>query len=111
MEISRLKLLADKLDTVQPFEFNLGVWFRQNDCGTVGCAVGWACQVPELQEEGLHLKNSIPIYQDRYAWEAVLRFFNLNEDEAAYLFMPLSYDHRRFPKDVADRIRNFIKGE
>lgn len=71
MNKERLNKLADFLDTVPEAKFDLETWrvnaqgreaFDEStdndhllnlDCGTRGCAVGWACAMPEFQAQGL----------------------------------------------------------
>src|ERR1700761_6458139 len=56
----RLLKLADFLEhSVPQARFNM-TFFADgdlaHDCGTAGCAAGWATQIPEFQAEGFHLE-------------------------------------------------------
>lgn len=59
-------------------------------CGTIACAVGWACAYPEFNRQGLRWRNS-PAYAENgnqlsFGWRAVERFFGVSEHMAAFLF-------------------------
>lgn len=60
------------------------------DCGTLACAVGWACAHPEFQKQGLKWDGT-PIYRRRdglrrFGWEAVESFFGIHYGLARFLF-------------------------
>ena len=60
------------------------------DCGTLACAVGWACAHPEFQKQGLRWDGG-PIYRRRdglrrFGWEAVESFFGIHYGLAKFLF-------------------------
>lgn len=122
MNKKRLLTLAKHLDKVAPKKFNLNEW----KCGTVACAVGHACTIPEFNKAGLKMepgKNRRfrwPIYRSvgefgpdmSQGWGAVEDFFGLITTEAAYLFHADSYkdDYANpTPKLVAKRIRKFVR--
>jgi hypothetical protein len=111
----RLLLLADFLETkVLPerwdYETIVGAdWGGAPDlsCGTTGCALGWATQIPELHDAGMRLIAGSPDMQRRFAPEgggvvvdAITIFaqarevFGLTKEEVDYLFDPsyASYD-------------------
>lgn len=81
-------------------------------CGTIACAVGWACAYPEFNRQGLSWRQS-PKYtqagnQVSFGWGAVEAFFGLNRHMAEFLF----YDeHVPFEQDryEANRICGFPK--
>lgn len=58
----RLLKLAEFLEQMQPERFNYRYWVGLNwggkedlSCGTSACAFGWACTMPEFQQQGLHM--------------------------------------------------------
>ena len=60
------------------------------DCGTLACAVGWACAHPEFQKQGLRWDGS-PTYRcgggvRRFGWDAVESFFGIHYGLAKFLF-------------------------
>lgn len=83
-----------------------------NYCGTAACAVGLACVLPELREEGLRFHNNSPTpkFERWLAWDAVQMFFDLSAREADLLFGTTSYHpkHRTNPIAVADRIDELL---
>ena len=56
------------------------------DCGTLACAVGWACAHPEFQKQCLGWDGGSPIYRRRFGWEAVESFFGIHYGLAKFLF-------------------------
>lgn len=109
----KLSKLAQFLDKKVPADrFNLVEWWIHTPgCGTVGCAVGWACQIPEFKKEGLKLLNNCsPCYNSLTSWSGVASFFNLNMEEATYLFLGSAYLYNKQKKThVIKRIREFVK--
>ena len=60
------------------------------DCGTLACAVGWACAHPEFQKQGLGWDGS-PVYRPkggrrRFGWDAAESFFGIHYGLAKFLF-------------------------
>lgn len=60
------------------------------DCGTLACAVGWACAHPEFQKQGLRWDGG-PVYRRRgglrrFHWDAVESFFGIHCGLARFLF-------------------------
>jgi hypothetical protein len=127
----RLLILAKFLDTVPEHKFDLNSWrttsvgvslsFKNGavsnkqlanmDCGTAGCAVGWACAIPEFQAQGLtwNEKGRSPEFLDYWSWIAVEAFFELSASQSAQLFEAERYrEGARGPKDVAGAIRNLV---
>lgn len=126
MNTTRLLLLADFLDTVPGHKFDLMTW-RNNDtgemsdanlldhnCRTTGCAVGWACAMPEFQEQGLCWGGFRPVFDAGklmpyyIGWDAVEMFFNIGSETSDHLFDDERYDGVATPKDVANRIRELV---
>ena len=118
---ARLTKLLDFLAHVPDERFDLSHW-RNNSkddrpsyyavdddalrtgCGTTGCAVGWACTIPEFKEAGLAYKDYTVRYDGLIGFQAVQAFFGLSFMEAMYLFSETSYKANASPSDVAERI-------
>jgi hypothetical protein len=144
LRLDRLTILANHLDTVSKNRFYLGSWFcnriptdeelqaeydphdpsdfRTDDCGTVGCAVGHACWMPEFNAAGLRVAapgdfGGAPEYRPAGGatayrhWEAVRQFFGLNGYQSYHLFSDSHYPDggRTTPAQVAERIRAFVR--
>ena len=127
--IKRLKLLAWYLRSVPRKFFNLDKWFNIDGgtwnpyschvktlgCGTTGCAIGWAGHIPEFNEEGFTLTESMvditPSYKGVTSWTAVQFFFNISFDQARHLFSSTQYEDKDVnnPHAVAARIETFVK--
>lgn len=131
----RLAHLATVLRTkeLNNLDFNLHVWIEtpdrykgevskkeaatralegENFCGTSACAVGLACLLPEFQAEGL-MFYSYPVYRTERGyfenWEAVRKFFDLDEEDTERLFMASYYDTLHPTREqVADRIEELL---
>ena len=136
MNEARLLLLADALEHRIPADkFDLADWRNRGSydpdrddrprsyvtdaallhgCGTTGCAVGWACALPEFNAEGLTWAECEPAYQPEpdalifTHFEAVQRFFEIDHWGAHFLFLRSSYEDSAGPLDVAARIREFV---
>lgn len=116
-------------------KFDLATWMiypqRKGptiDCGTVVCAVGLACIVPELKAEGLSWSFNYeltrdpakaagqPTFEGRIGFPAVINFFELSSmTDAEHLFVDVNYVHDRLPTvgaaaelAVAERIEEFV---
>lgn len=124
MNVERLRELANLLTTIPETNFNLNSWVASGgsnvlnvdkqsliDCGTVCCAVGWACSHPPFIEQGLHWDESdYPTYEESNSWSAVEAFFDIPEEVAIYLFLDASYNIANIkPQDVIDRINDIIE--
>lgn len=112
MHKERLTTLAKHLRTVAPENFGLEAW----RCGTVACAVGHACSIPEFRTAGLRLEvydgtALMPGYGVWSSWRAVQAFFDLSRDQADHLFYEDQYDPAcATANHVADRIEEFVRG-
>jgi hypothetical protein len=63
----------------------------EHDCGTTACAVGWACDYPPFQAQGLSYEDRSPVFKSHdgeYAenWNAVSTFFGLSYSESVFIF-------------------------
>lgn len=122
MHADRLLKLADYLEQVVaklPAEsFSLHTWAANApECGTVCCAVGHGCSIPEFQAAGLRL-----VWNDDGAepwlgegetnggWDAVTTFFGIEHRNASWLFSGGRYPSHPSPTpaDVAQRISEFV---
>ena len=142
MNVERLGKLANFLRKVPDENFNLKSWRSSIDpyeegiddqtatdedllghvCGTTGCAVGWACALPEFNKQGLIWDDYGPLFESNdlveewddatptyIGWDAVDKFFDITLYQSNYLFSDIRYDDNATPTMVADRIDNFIK--
>lgn len=124
MNVERLKELTNLLKTIPETNFDLAAWIDSGgsnilnidkqsliDCGTVCCAVGWACSHPPFIKQGLHWDESdYPAYGESSSWSAVEAFFDIPEEVAIYLFINASYNIANIkPQDVIDRINDIIE--
>ena len=117
----RLTKLGDFLVSVPSDRFDLLSWRNNGEsdmesdgnidddalrtgCGTTGCAVGWACTIPEFKEAGLAYKDYTVSYDGLRGFQAVEEFFGLSQMEAMYLFSEASYKANASPYDVAARL-------
>lgn len=122
MNVERLKILARYLVSrrVTPtHKFNLESWRYKTSCGTVCCAIGDATRIKKFKAEGLHFNTAAgtPEFGSYKSWAAAREFFELSKDQTYYLFYgvstalvkgyPNGFDTT--PKEVAARIRSFIK--
>ena len=125
----RLLRLAEFLDSLPPEKFDLAYWGDQSSpCGTVACACGWACLLPEFQAEGLKVNiytedekryatgTFAPVYGSNRGVEAMMEFFDISSDDFDDLFLDDSYPEydrggKTPPSDVAERIRHFVSRE
>jgi len=112
MHKQRLTALAAQLDTVPAAKFDIETW-----CGPCGCALYYAGRMPEFIKQGFD-GTVFPQYMPpkstkrvgRFVgWEAADAFFELAGSEAAWLFAGTSYRTKPGPKEVAVRIRAFVK--
>ena len=139
MNKERLLKLSTLLASVPDEKFNIASWrmdehgeengeklgdesLLDTGCGTSGCAVGWACAMPEFQAEGLVWTAGGPglLAGDALSfsgWDAVKEFFDLDHPQAQHLFSGSEYEEDRFdgpgvtPGDVSERIRKWVKAE
>jgi hypothetical protein len=121
MKSERLLKLANFLENdVPPPRFKMDEWSDTRDfapevCGTAACAIGWATTIPAFRIEGFTGKQSdqanivYPSYRSYESWEAVEKFFGLGKRKAEYLFDDENYPGAPTPKQVAKRIRKFVK--
>ena len=115
MNIEALNQMIRVLESVKPYEFDLQNWH----CGSYACAIGHACNDQWFIDRGLSLHS---VYSEKYpvfkksnaeqssGWLAVGQFFDLNRNQAVYLFDVWSYPEKSLakPSDVIERIKELI---
>ncbi len=121
MNRERLEVLADFLEALDPKQIRMDFWF--DECGTVACAGGWACRIPEFQAAGLRTSYDpsraddiyscpTPVFSDEDGewdgYEALGAFFGLWNPY--WLFDPDEYRHEHPVTGtvVANRIRSLL---
>lgn len=107
---------AEFLEGVPRRDFSMFVWGVGRDdgmpeCGTLACALGYACAVPEFREAGLRYDNEDRItYRGRYYSDAGCKFFGLSVQQGIDLFhAPNSKDIT--PQQKAAQIRSMAASE
>lgn len=123
MNAERLLKLAELLETkVSRKSFNFDVFYmtdEKKECGYVACAIGHAMIDPWFTRRGFkkgkrsrtvfNKDHATPHYKGKYGWDAVENFFDLSFEEAIFLFTNYYSQERVTPKQVAKRIRKFVK--
>ena len=152
MNIQHLNELIRVLENVNPIDFNLAEWvatqedlkqaiefndtplsrkYQQlqdpNNCGTVCCAMGWACQDQYFIENGLTLGTAqMPTHlstvyneitgksekQRTHGFRAIKDFFDFeNIQTGEHLFLDSAYEaqDKTTPEQVIARVRDLIK--
>lgn len=123
----RLLSLAKLLETkVPPKKFKMTHWTEgkktdPRECGTAGCAIGWATTLPHFKKAGLRVVRSneidIGVYSSRLVfgrqenWGVPPVFFDISHKESRHLFAPDYYNGNPTPKTVAKRIRALVASE
>jgi hypothetical protein len=133
MHKERLLKLADFVEAnAVDNKFNMRSFFSRDahkaedlrtKCGTTACLAGWGCIIPEFNQAGykaelhnpLHPEFGIvPTYNGKEMFGALEDFFDLNEEQAQYLFGEYSDQDETLPRDedgvelAVSRIRNFV---
>lgn len=125
MDTQRLQHLITILENVPAEKFDLETWTQDTPCGTVFCAIGWACMDQKFLAQGLCLSGSAPRLEvdgDVLSnWDAVEVFFELTADQAIHLFCDEAYGggyddnydaytpSRATAADVIKRIRELLE--
>ena len=118
----RLLVLASHLYQLKGGVFDFSTWVGDDwagkqdlSCGTVACALGHACAIPEFQKLGLYMDKitlSPAIPNRGSGLTAAQTLFHLDASEASYLFMPNHFNglsDESTAKQVADNIRSFVQ--
>lgn len=120
MRTDLLIALRDKLRSLPPELFDINQW--RSDCGTVACAAGWACTMPEFNRAGLHMTGDPgapawykdnPEYCGRpvlYNYTALQKVLECRFHVTNGLFNPEYYSNESpvTPSQVANRIQFLI---
>lgn len=136
MKRKRLLALATSLEKLAntkgkpKVRFDLNLWGKQRPdrrgktptklgCATAACAVGHAMLMPEFRKQGLSANiicngYMVPVFKNTEDFQAVEKFFDIEDEVAHSLFLPESYLITRGKKAeqaVAARIRAFVAGK
>ena len=152
MNIQHLNELIRVLENVNPINFNLEEWvvdqkdlqiaidnewdisdrkYQQlqdpNNCGTVCCAMGWACQDSYFTKNGLTLgTNQMPTHlstlyneqtgktekQPTHGFRAIKYFFefeNIQTGEILFFYSSYEAQDKTTPEQIIARVRDLIK--
>jgi len=100
-------------------KFDMDTWMSKNKCGTVCCAIGMAKLkgiLPETFGINTFDEGKIDGWRpggiDSSDHHKLSKYFKISFSQSEYLFDPDHYPDRYFnttPKQVAKRIREFIK--
>lgn len=109
--VDRLAQLAAFLDNVPDDRFDIMFWWKSDHL--TGCAIGWACQLPEFQAQGLEYKegySQAPYFKGLWAFDAIMGFFDVDLAGAFHLFTVMGYEYNFLVKgpDVAGQIRRYL---
>lgn len=92
-----------------------------HECGTTACACGYAGLDRWFRDAGFQTShNGWVEFKEHFGWDAVKKFFRLNQADASYLFDAKSYiddfdeDNKNHlfgisPQDVVDRLEATIR--
>ena len=119
----RLLRLARHLRKVPRDRFRLSTWWRKDECGTVACAMGHACEIPEFKKLGLHLGKPekgiggailrFPRFRRQASIQAAALFFGIRGEDAMELFYPYgdgsSLGPDATPAQVARHIERWVR--
>lgn len=102
--IERLTMLRNQLATLTDEQLDMHDWMsveepKIDDCGTVACALGWACLLPEFKAQGLTLEHPsgapFPTFRTDgevfHNYKAAQKFFQISSEHAQALFNPETY--------------------
>ena len=116
MKKAKLLQIADMLDKFKPtkkLRFNIKRYIAKDECGTICCAFGLA-HIRGILPKTVVFKELwdgkfIPYYNGSDRDWALKEYFKIPMKDIDYLFMPASYGDKATPKQVAKRIRKFVK--
>jgi hypothetical protein len=132
MNKRRLLKLADLLEAdaknKKGIKFDLATWGAAKEgqevshsCGTAACAMGLAVISGAFKRDGLYngssdLNSVCPAVGSKDGYGAAMLLFNLEWEEATFLFWGSSYPRRKRKGAVAElyvakRIRDFVAGK
>lgn len=103
-----LRKMAERLKRLESCNFNICMWLRQNDCGTVGCIIGLCHDlIPGLEMKRVEDDSDMfyPSYNhegvEEEGFTAIGFALNLHPDDVKQLFSPYTY-RRRGTKTVKE---------
>ena len=104
------EMLENHVDS-QKLKFDMGVWSAPTlkGCGTACCAIGLAVNKKVLPTKFKLIADS-PFYEGKSSISAVMKFFGISGIKAHRLFGSAAYIEPT-PKNVAERIREFVETE
>lgn len=126
--VKRLLKLAEHVATVSRKSLNMRMWWCESECGTSGCLLGHACQVPSFRRAGLKLElhwhgpvpcqngqfarvvtenHGTPMYRGKKFGDAAQAFFGLDAAGVEHLFHDTMGGET--PKRAANKIRRFVR--
>lgn len=115
----KLLKLADYLETVPPKNFDMGVWgLRKRStqkCASTACALGWGTNIwpDELKlvpdSDDKNMASVIHVRTGAKNFSAAREFFGLGYGAANDLFGIVWDRLDETPKQVATRIRSFVR--
>ncbi len=97
MHRERLETLKAFLKKLDPPQFDIKTWKRKwvHGCEMAACAGGWACEIEEFEQAGLHRVHTHPAYNGRVSYNALSDFFDLSTDATKFVFDPSAYPNER----------------
>ncbi len=111
----RLLKLASFLETVPDEKLDLSTWALGENCGASGCALGWACMIPEFRALGLHLNGALlPAYAQYNSGAqhlpsyAAAAFFDIPRAVAFNLFVGSEKVGKEARDHVVSRIHAYV---
>jgi len=121
MHRDRVERLIRFLEELDNEDFFLGTWVGEVEnglpkCGTVACALGWACSIPEFRALGLHFEylawEWVPYFDNDVCYMAAAKFFDIAINDAHIIFSPVHYSSRYVPKyEVIERLQRLLEKE
>lgn len=114
-----LRHVVRVLRKISEEQFNINfVLHKTVECGTIGCALGWATEDRWFIQQGFHtsegLLHGLMVYQDVHGVNAITRFFSITRKQVQELFYAEGYRtfRHQLPKitrnEVINRINKFI---
>lgn len=115
--------IKDEINTIgSDKQFDISEWLKfNNECGTVGCAIGYASIDPWFNDHGFKLNEIIlserphyvPIYKNKNditfsGFTAVSEFFDISLDDTYKLFDNVEGYEYITIDDIIEKVENFI---
>ena len=94
-----LEAIARNTLTIPDEKWRMSTFLRHTPCGTVGCALGWGIDLPEVRACGISLveycgsfypcQNDAEPLED--SWEVIGQLFAITNHDAAQMFCDMEY--------------------